>query len=156
MRGRERQSVSRGGAERVGDTEPEASSRIWAVSTEPNMTLEPRNHEIMTWAKAGHSTDWATQAPLKNPFWIQTIWMWKLCLNYKVQGCLGGSVNWASHFGSGHDLTAHGFEPHIRLCANSSEPGARFRFCVSLSLCPSPFHALSLFVPKINKRWKKN
>ena len=29
-------------------------------------------------------------------------------------------------------------------CADSSEPGACFRFCVSLSLCPSPTHALSL------------
>ena len=36
--------------------------------------------------------------------------------------------------------------------ALSSEPGACFRFCVSLSLCPSPVHALSLSVPKINKR----
>ena len=35
------------------------------------------------------------------------------------------------------------------------EPGACFRFCVSLSLCPSPVHALSLSVPKINKHWKK-
>ena len=26
------------------------------------------------------------------------------------------------------------FEPHIRLCADSSKPGAYFRFCVSLSL----------------------
>ena len=37
-----------------------------------------------------------------------------------------------------------GFEPHIGLCADSSEPGACIRFCVSLSLCPSPAHALSL------------
>ena len=27
--------------------------------------------------------------------------------------------------------------------------------CLPLSLCPSPFHALSVSVPKINKRWKK-
>ena len=27
--------------------------------------------------------------------------------------------------------------------------------CLPLSLCPSPVHALSLSVPKINKRWKK-
>ena len=47
-------------------------------------------------------------------------------------------------FGSGHDLTVHGFEPHLGLCADSSEPGACCRFCVSLSLCPSPAHALSL------------
>ena len=30
------------------------------------------------------------------------------------------------------------------LCADSSEPGACFGFCVSLSLCPCPAHTLSL------------
>ena len=67
-------------------------------------------------------------------------------------GRLGGSVGWASDFGSGHDLTVRGFEPRVELCADSSEPGACFRFCVSLSLCSSPVHALSLSVSKINKR----
>ena len=43
-----------------------------------------------------------------------------------------------SNFGSGHDLMVHEFQPHIGLCADSSEPGACFRFCVSLFLCPSP------------------
>ena len=70
-------------------------------------------------------------------------------------GYLGSLVGSASDFGSGHDLTVCGFEPHVRLCADSSEPGARFRFCVSLSLCPSPAHALSLSVSKINKNIKK-
>ena len=36
------------------------------------------------------------------------------------------------------------FEPRVRLCAGSLEPGACFGFCVSLSLCPAPAHALSL------------
>ena len=53
-------------------------------------------------------------------------------------GHLGGSVGWASDFSSGHDLAAREFEPHVGLCADSSEPGACFRFCVSLSLCPNP------------------
>ena len=48
MRDRERQSISMGGAERGGDTESEAGSRLRAVSTEPNAGLEPTNHEIMT------------------------------------------------------------------------------------------------------------
>ena len=43
----------------------------------------------------------------------------------------------------------HGFEPCISLCADNSEPGACFRFCVSPSLCCSP--ALSLSLSKINK-----
>ena len=49
-----------------------------------------------------------------------------------------------------------GFEPHVGLSAHSSEPGAYFRFCVSLSLCPIPTHALSLSVLKISKTLKKN
>ena len=55
----------------------------------------------------------------------------------------------------GHDLAVPEFEPRVRLWADGSEPGACFRLCVSLSLCPYPVHALSLSVPKINKRWKK-
>ena len=41
-------------------------------------------------------------------------------------------------------LAVGGFKPRVRLCADSSEPGARFGFCVSLSLYPSPAHTLSL------------
>ena len=37
------QSVSRGGADREGDTESEAGSRLRAVSTEPNVGLKPTN-----------------------------------------------------------------------------------------------------------------
>ena len=61
---RERESTSRGGAEREGDTESKASSGLWPVSTEPDVGLELTNCEIMTWAKVSRSTDWATQAPL--------------------------------------------------------------------------------------------
>ena len=49
--------------EREGDTESEAGSRLWAVSTEPNAGLKPTNCEIMTWAKVRRSTDWTTQMP---------------------------------------------------------------------------------------------
>ena len=45
---RERQSMSRGGAEREGDTESEAGSRLQVVSTEPDMGLKPTDREIMT------------------------------------------------------------------------------------------------------------
>ena len=54
--------------ERKGDTESEAGSRLWAVSTEPDMGLEPTNCDIMTWAEVGCLTDWATQVPLENTF----------------------------------------------------------------------------------------
>ena len=62
--------------------------------------------------------------------------------------------------GSGHDLTVCDFEPRVRLCADSSDPGACFGFCVSLSLCLSP--ALSLSFPlslskkQINIKRKRN
>ena len=51
------------GEEREGDTESEAGSRLWAVSTQPDVGLELRSCEIMTWAEVGHSTDWDTQVP---------------------------------------------------------------------------------------------
>ena len=57
---KQRQNASGLGAEREGDTEAEAGSRLWAVRTEPDFT----SCEIMTWAEVGRSTDWATQAPL--------------------------------------------------------------------------------------------
>ena len=40
--------MSRGGAERGGDTESKAGSRLRAVSTEPDAGLELTNREIMT------------------------------------------------------------------------------------------------------------
>ena len=61
---RGRESTSGGGAEREGDTESETSSRLWAVSTEPDAGLELTDREIMTWSEVGRLTDWATQAPL--------------------------------------------------------------------------------------------
>ena len=54
-----------GGAEREGDTESEAGSRLWAViSPEPDAGLELADREIVTWVEVERLTDWATQAPL--------------------------------------------------------------------------------------------
>ena len=62
-----------------------------------------------------------------------------------------GAPGWLSRlrsdFGSGHDLTVCEFEPRVGLCADGSEPGACFGFCVSLSLRPFPTCSLS----QINK-----
>ena len=41
---------------------------------------------------------------------------------------------WSVDFSPVPDLRVWEFEPRIGLCADSSEPGARFRFPVSLSL----------------------
>ena len=49
-------------------------------------------------------------------------------------------------------VSARGFEPRVGLCADGSEPGACFGFCVSFFLCPSPAHALSLK----NKMFERN
>ena len=45
---RERQSTNRRGAEREGDAESEAGSRLGAVSTELDSGLELTDHEITT------------------------------------------------------------------------------------------------------------
>ena len=61
---------------------------------------------------------------------------------------LRGAPGWLSllsvRLGSGHGLAVREFEPRLGLCADSSEPEACFGSCVSLSLCPSPTHALYL------------
>ena len=53
---RERENVGRGGAEREGDTEPKASSRLRTVSPEPDAGLEPMNREMVTRADARNRT----------------------------------------------------------------------------------------------------
>ena len=49
----QRQNASGLGAEREGDTEAEAGSRLWAVSTEPDVGLELTNREIcdLSWSQ---------------------------------------------------------------------------------------------------------
>ena len=49
--------MNRGGADRGGDTESEAGSRLRGVSTEPDAGLELTNREIATRAEVGHHTD---------------------------------------------------------------------------------------------------
>ena len=46
-----------GGAEREGDTESEAGSRLRVVSTEPDAGFVLINCEIMTYTEVRHSTD---------------------------------------------------------------------------------------------------
>ena len=70
-------------------------------------------------------------------------------------GPLSGSVGWASDSGSGHDLMVCGFEPRVGLCADSSEPGACFGFCVSLSLSAPPLFVLSQKLTNIKLKKKR-
>ena len=62
----------------------------------------------------------------------------------------GRSVGQVSDFGSGHDLKVCEFEPRVGLSAVSAKP-ALDPLSPSLSLCPSPAHALSLSLPLKNK-----
>ena len=66
-----------GGAEREGDTESEAVSRLWAVITEPDAELEPTNRKIMTWAEVGCLTDWATHVPQTVIMLMKPHFRWK-------------------------------------------------------------------------------
>ena len=71
------------------------------------------------------------------------------------QGAPGWRRRLSVQLQPGHDLEVREFEPRVRLQANGSGPGDCFRFCVSLSLCPSSVHGLSLSVPKTNQNKKK-
>ena len=46
-----------GGSEREGDIESEAGSRLWAVSTEPHVGLDPMDCEAMNRAEVGRLTN---------------------------------------------------------------------------------------------------
>ena len=73
LRDREREGMSREGAEREGNTESKACSRLWAGSTEPDVGLEPMSCEIMIWAEVRCLADWATQVTLEGFQWDSTI-----------------------------------------------------------------------------------
>ena len=61
-----------------------------------------------------------------------------------AQSFKGGTLD----FGSGHELTVHGLEPRVGLCADSVEPNWD-SLSLSLSLCPCL--ALSLKINKLKK-----
>ena len=114
------------------DTESETGSRLWAVSTEPEAGLELTDHEIMTWAEVGNSTDWATQAPLKysghlnehRGAWVAQSVKWPTLAQVMISWSVSSSP------ASGSVLTAQSLGP----VSDSVSP----------SLWPSPVHALSL------------
>ena len=125
----DRQSMSRGGAEREGDTEFEAGFRHWAVSTEPEVGLELMNLEIVTWAEVGRLTDWAIQAPPYKVFKRRALSL----QNCKFTGTLKICNTWGAWvaqsvkhltlgFSSSHDLTVREFQPHVGLWTDSVEP----------------------------------
>ena len=70
----------------------------------------------------------------------------------KLEGHLDGSVGEASNFGSGHHLTIHEFQPHIKLYGVSVEPASD---PLSPSLSVPPPLTLFLSLSKLNKHYKK-
>ena len=58
--------------------------------------------------------------------------------------CTASASQWIKFPTSGHSLTVCGFEPLLHLCADDSEHGACFKYCVSLSVCPFPTCVLSV------------
>ena len=103
----------------------------------------------MTKLQSSHTKTWDHEEQKRHCQWerdtLQPLWgpVWRFH-GKLVVGRPDGSVGEASDFSSGHDLTVGEFEPHVGLCADSSEPGAWFRFCVSIALCPSPTLSFSL------------
>ena len=65
-----------------------------------------------------------------------------------VKGHLGGSLSGTSNFSLSHDLTVHGFKPHIGLCADSTESASD---SLSPSLPAPPLFVLCFSLSKINK-----
>ena len=63
------------------DTEFQARSRLWAVSTDPTKAWAHEPDEIMTWAKVRSLTDRATQAPLYISIksWVPKFCHWEMC-----------------------------------------------------------------------------
>ena len=57
----ERRRVHAGMWQRERETQNPKQALCWAVSTEPNVELEPVNWEMMTWAEVRRLTNWATQ-----------------------------------------------------------------------------------------------
>ena len=94
----QRQSMSRGGAEREGDTERKAGSRPWAISAEPDTGLELMDCEIMTWADVGCLTNWATKVPLQ--FMINDKYH---CVSLDILHTL----QWPCEFLALHSMLAH-------------------------------------------------
>ena len=88
---------------------------------------------------------------------------WGAWVAQSVEGPTSAQVMISPSVSSSPDLTLCEFEPRAGLWADSSEPGACFVFCFSLSLCPSSIRALlsfslslslSLSLSKTNKHLK--
>ena len=118
-------------------------------SQEEHWTAEQRglgiHREVKNWEMCVCDTDWRGNCFIGG--WKDEQWPLEPRLKIPNSGgtWVAQSVEHLTLAQVMHDLAVRGFEPRIGLCTDSLEPGACFGFCVSLSLCSSSAHILSLF-----------
>ena len=159
-------------------------NRLQALSWQPRArrgarTRGPRDHDLSrsrppnrpshpgapTWASCWLS--WLSIQLLVSPQ-VMTSWVWDgaprrvLCWVWSLLKILSlsGAPGWLSRLNVRLRLRSWSHCPWVRapcraLCCGRLRAWSCFGFCVSLSLCPSPAHALSLCISKINKNSKK-
>ena len=135
MRARERQRVSRGGAERRGDSESEAGSRLWTVSTEPDTGLKLTSHEIMTWAEvSAYPTEPPSRPRLCFPLKEKLLGAW---VAQSVKRPTSAQVTISRFMSSspvsGSVLTAQSLEPASDSVSPSVSAPPLLMLCLSLS-----------------------
>ena len=113
------------------------------------MTLSRQVGRIIRHNLKGYLWPWAHSSPTLSPF------------PYLQNNTHRGALGWLSGLSIRRSISTQvmispfvGSGPASGSGVDSSEPGASFGFCASLSLCPSPAHTPSL--SKISKRFIKN
>ena len=141
--------MSRGGAERQGDRGSQAGPTL-SVQSPMQGSI---SRTVRSWPEPKPRVRYLNQlsyqgTPIKFLYFVflspKLVFFLQLhadCIKNFKEGYLGGSVSWALDFVSGHDLTVHEFEPHIRISATSAEPDLD-PLSPSLSAPPLPTRSL--------------
>ena len=118
-------------------------SKLWNSPLQRTLPISENDWPVATHFNLGKSRN-LCYVEWEKERYIRYGYTCKKVKNREAQERLGGSVGIVSDFVSGHDLVVSEFKPSVRLCADSLEPGACFRFCVSLSLSAPPLLMLCL------------
>ena len=123
-----------GERERERDKGRERQRKIHALSS-VSQTRRGQGRRKVLFVSLGHhplpnSLPWFLSCPVPSPSYLlsykkpvktQRISLYKKIYKSSFWGRLGGSVGWASDFGSGHDLPVCEFKPRMGLSAVSSD-----------------------------------